>query len=449
MTTATAVLPTRYTLAAESELRCEVGEAVTLKLKLVEGNAEIFGIEMAINKEYIFQDENFAVFSWYGCIIESVGGSNLYTEPNTPMVAYVNTHSQLEARRDVAVANNDFGPRVILVGDSDKGKSSTARILAAYAARLDRNPIFVDLDVGQGSITIPGCISAVPLEKLGISIEEGLCHAMPLVYYHGYLSPNENVDLYQTLVTQLAARVDERMANDKDAMTSGMIINTCGWVEPAGVKVLIHCIQAFRADVVLVMMGQDRLFKTLEDALTPDGGVGGVTLVKLPTSGGVVKRDRTTRLRQRKLRIQEYFNGKAGVPSLAINPRRRELSLDDYIFLKAGGGGADLTDLLRPIGESSAVTTTFADLVRVTPSSNLAKHIVGVLHPPDDMYSSSGKSIGIESEEVPAGLIESNICGFLHIIEINLAARTMHVLSPCEGGLPSKYLLVGDLKWHD
>lgn len=66
---------------------------------------------------------------------------------------------------------------------------------------------------------------------------------MPLVYYHGYLSPNENVDLYQTLVSQLAARVDERMANDKDAMTSGMIINTCGWVEPAGVKVLIHCIQ--------------------------------------------------------------------------------------------------------------------------------------------------------------------------------------------------------------
>ena len=30
--------------------------------------------------------------------------------------------------------------------------------------------------------------------------------------------------------------------------------------------------QAFRADVVLVMMGQDRLFKTLEDALSPDGG---------------------------------------------------------------------------------------------------------------------------------------------------------------------------------
>ena len=53
----------------------------------------------------------------------------------------------------------------------DAGKSSTARILAAYAARLDRNPIFVDLDIGQGSITIPGCISAVPVEKLGISIE--------------------------------------------------------------------------------------------------------------------------------------------------------------------------------------------------------------------------------------------------------------------------------------
>ena len=53
----------------------------------------------------------------------------------------------------------------------DHGKSTTCKILSSYAARLDRTPIIVDLDVGQGSLSIPGCLCAVPLEKSSLSIE--------------------------------------------------------------------------------------------------------------------------------------------------------------------------------------------------------------------------------------------------------------------------------------
>ena len=81
---------------------------------------------------------------------------------------------------------------------------------------------------------------------------------MPLVYYHGYTTPSDNIELYQTLVSQLAARVDERMANDKDAMTSGMIINTCGWVDSPGVKVLLHCIQVLSHAIIKIFSSQIR-----------------------------------------------------------------------------------------------------------------------------------------------------------------------------------------------
>ena len=37
-----------------------------------------------------------------------------YESERTPMVAYANTHAQLEARRDVALANGVYGPRVSL-----------------------------------------------------------------------------------------------------------------------------------------------------------------------------------------------------------------------------------------------------------------------------------------------------------------------------------------------
>ena len=59
----------------------------------------------------------------------------------------------------------------MIVGPTDHGKSTKSQILAAYAVRLDRNPLFVDLDVGQGALSIPGCLSAISLDKSSLSIE--------------------------------------------------------------------------------------------------------------------------------------------------------------------------------------------------------------------------------------------------------------------------------------
>lgn len=44
----------------------------------------------------------------------------------------------------------------MIAGQVDSGKSSLASLLSAYAVRLGRTPLFVDLDVGQGSIGVPG-----------------------------------------------------------------------------------------------------------------------------------------------------------------------------------------------------------------------------------------------------------------------------------------------------
>jgi polyribonucleotide 5'-hydroxyl-kinase len=166
-----------WQIKAECELRCEVAETEPLYIKLITGNAEIFGIEMAPGKEYAFLDENFAIYSWYGCVIETIGNPiAAYISDSTPMIAYVNTHIQLEARRDFALGNMMDGPRVLVVGPSDHGKSTTSRILAAYAARLDRTPIYVDLDVGQNALTIPGCVAAMPLDKTCINIEVKIHH---------------------------------------------------------------------------------------------------------------------------------------------------------------------------------------------------------------------------------------------------------------------------------
>lgn len=116
--------------------------------------------------------------------------------------------------------------------------------------------------------------------------QEGFGSVTPLVYYFGYNSPRENVELYKLLTTIIADRVKRRLEKDLDAKASGVIINTCGWVDGAGYDAILHCAKAFEVDVLLVM-GQDKLYSTLHSALSTGGKV---IVVKLPRSGGVVTR---------------------------------------------------------------------------------------------------------------------------------------------------------------
>jgi ABC-type protease/lipase transport system fused ATPase/permease subunit len=60
-----------------------------------------------------------------------------YTSDETNAnVSYVNTHAQLEVLRDEALASNAAGPRVMIVGPPESGKSSLAKILVAYGKSI-------------------------------------------------------------------------------------------------------------------------------------------------------------------------------------------------------------------------------------------------------------------------------------------------------------------------
>ena len=117
-----------YVIPAENELRCEVRDSCKLTIILREGVAEIFGIDMIKNSEYTFVDQYVAVFSWYGCKVDvKVEGTTdittvVYCTSSSPsMIQYVNTHAQLESLRDVAVANRQSGPKVLVLGSCDQG----------------------------------------------------------------------------------------------------------------------------------------------------------------------------------------------------------------------------------------------------------------------------------------------------------------------------------------
>lgn len=53
---------------------------------------------------------------------------------------------------------------------------------------------------GQGTITVPGCISAVPVDS-PIDVEEGYSADIPLVFFFGHASPGENPTLFKVPLT--------------------------------------------------------------------------------------------------------------------------------------------------------------------------------------------------------------------------------------------------------
>jgi polyribonucleotide 5'-hydroxyl-kinase len=166
----------RHTLPPQHELRREIPLHTTCTLTLLQGSAEIFGAELAtfssdpVKQTYLITGHaKFAVFTWHGCVmdVDVEFGKELEisyeSEEIVANVAFVNTHAQLEAMRDEALMNatginintgsttgnhnhasgngidtgtitssNCDGPRVLVVGPADCGKTSLVKVLTSY-----------------------------------------------------------------------------------------------------------------------------------------------------------------------------------------------------------------------------------------------------------------------------------------------------------------------------
>ncbi len=88
------------------------------------------------------------------------------------MTQYVNTHFALENARDQAQRSGREGPRVLVVGPNNAGKTSLVKILTAYASRLGRQPMVINTDSREGLLSIPGSLTATPFASM-IDVEQG------------------------------------------------------------------------------------------------------------------------------------------------------------------------------------------------------------------------------------------------------------------------------------
>ncbi|KAL4234900.1 Cleavage polyadenylation factor subunit clp1 [Mactra antiquata] len=409
-----------FQLEKEAELRFEVEAGSTVQLELVNGKAEVFGSELASGRKYTFNaGSKVAVFSWHGAQIKLSGRTEVaYISMETPMVVYLNAHVALEQMRQKSEKEETRGPRILIVGPSDVGKSTLCTLLLNYASRMGRAPMMVDLDVGQGQVSIPGTMGAYVVERPS-DIEEGFTLSAPLVFHFGHTSPSKNLTLYNLLVSRMADVINMKCDSFKKVNHSGVIVNTGGWVRGSGYDSLKHAAGSFEVDVIAVM-DQERLYTELKRDM-PDF----VKIILLPKSGGVVERNQTARSDARDAKVREYFYGSKNT----LFPHTFEVKVADIKIYKIGA--PNLPDSCLPLGMKPQDNKT--KLVPLTPSTSLLHHVFSVSC----------------ADSTDDNVVETNIVGFIVFTEFNQDKQSFTVLSPSPHPLPKNILLQTDMQFMD
>ena len=471
---------TVHELHAEHELRVEVPRGRTCTLRLLSGLAEVFGSELSTDRSYEFKGPTqFAVYTWYkDCKVElkGVAADAAYMTDDSQMKTYASVHGRLNWKRDEARRVGADGPRVLVCGPTNCGKSTLCRVLLAYGVRAGYAPTFVELDVGQGSLSVPGTVGAAVLSPREITPDCGITAARPLVYWYGENNPGVKGDngRYSSVVSALSAAVDERTGNEEALRASGLVINTCGKVDDGGLRLILDAVRAFSVELVLVI-GDDRLHNRIGKELKTQSALhrgprlsdnAELLSVKLPRSGGAIDRSIAERKDARAEAVARYFYG---LPSrdITLSPCEHHISFSDvdvFTFEHVGTGSmvdSGLTSLGAGNQGMDLVASMSASMesVRVIPveiEKTLVHSIMAVMHAPSlggVETASAAIGGGLDSEaagqEATGAMALSSVAGFVSVKGVNMDTRTITLLSPASTDLPSRTLLKGNITWLD
>ncbi|KAI9032248.1 Pre-mRNA cleavage complex II protein Clp1-domain-containing protein [Hyaloraphidium curvatum] len=406
-------------------------------LQLRSGNAEIFGTEIPVDRELEFSGRKLAVFTYHGCVLAVKGKPSVeYVADETPMSSYFNTHLALQQIREAAAGSE--GPRVMVVGPSDVGKSTLARILLNYAVRNEQVPLFVDLDTNEGSVSVPGCLSATPITRVidpeeDFSASAATTSLAPLVFYYGQTTPLDKPKLFSQQMTALADIVQKKLDVDAEVRTAGLIINTPSeFAEASGKDLLALAIKEFKVNVLLVI-GNERLHSELSRKYKK-----GVSVVKLAKSGGVVSRDKNFRKQLQNRSVREYFYGTAKAELL---PYSTSLPFVDTVIRRIGNAPSYLSLAMEREKYESR-------MIKVDPSDILLSFVLAVSSVDAPSTEKQGATAVDEDAESKL-LIEGPVMGFVYISEVVTNQSRMNVLIPSPGRLPRKYMIMGTLTWRE
>ncbi|KAI0463543.1 hypothetical protein LJB42_002543 [Komagataella kurtzmanii] len=466
------------TLNPNSEWRYEVSNDEIIKVKLIDGFAEIFGTEISQNIEYTFRGPlKSCIFTYRGCKLQFSGEpSSEYVSEETTMPIYFNLHTLLEEQRKYVTAQNLSrkpndrlkGPRVLIIGSKDCGRTSLARILVSYAQKMDRQPLLVSLNPQESAFTPPGVLTGTPISEmlnveninLGETITTGASfyhQKQPIVKYYGSESLEKNEPLYKYEVSRLGVSCLSRLEEDPIVGNSGLVVDT----PPLSIKnlnIIENIISDFEINV-LVVIGNERLSIDLKKKLTklnnpPSDPSKKLNLVKVAKSGGCVEKDDSfIRSRQQRV-IKEYFYG---FDKIVLSPYTITVAYNEVILFQSTNTN-EFDQSLIPSADSFIPDSSNADrkgrstmnfFSRFEPSESSLQHCILTMVNPSQLdlqkYLYTKDDSGLMED-----VANSSVLGFAYVIGADDSKERLRILIPQPSKqLPSKVLILTDYRYNE
>ncbi|KAK4213808.1 mRNA cleavage and polyadenylation factor CLP1 [Rhypophila decipiens] len=440
-----------------------------VKVKLLSGSAERDGTSLALNKVYTFSRTKSKIFTWEGCSLEVTGScvnESVYrpaTMEDSCMVGWVNLHMLIlqeqrervsqslknhhhhhhghHKRSDGAGAGGSGppGPRVMICGAPNTGKTTMARTLAGYATRQGGQPLVASLDPREGLLSLPGTISAAVFGTL-MDIEDprggfGVRNTpssgpsmvpvkLPVVYYFGREKVVDDVPLWKDLTRKLASSVRAKLKEVDEVRASGVILDMPGWEgrpDAVGLEVMECAVREFAINTIVVLdnweLEQELHNKFLQEK-TPFGEA--ISVLRLDKSNGAVPRDPAWSKTEMEAAIKEYFFGDA---KQTLSPMTLSVSYDELGIFRA----LDESESYDPEDSSQQV------LEPAEISSELRYWTLAI--------------IDASVNDPPETIRLAPVLGFIAIADVDEDRRRLKFLSPVMEQLGNRPLIWG--KWPE
>ena len=364
------------------------------KFVMLDGEATVFGSPVRLNSAYEFEGRGVAVATSTRARLHVEGlfeAQLCVTDASAKEL-----HRLFDISRKAALEQKMQGPHILVVGPADTGKSTLCRELINWTFHESSlyNIAFVDVDLGQTAITVPGTISTVFLESC-LPIDDEFSNVVPLVFFHGDKTLNAgSYDRYLDLCAYTQQCIDCVAAVRPAYAAGGAIVNTMGWVEGMGYEAISHMIDIFRiTDIIVTGNSEELVSRVSADAKTR---VRGVSVRQLSKPSKIFVRNRTDRVDARSRQIVRYFSGTPPVP---LTPCRIVVQLREVTFIHA---------------------LSFEELQ------------------PQNLESLT--LCAVSNSETLQAARTANIAGFVVLLEVGLSSVSL--LAPSPGPLPRRILLV-------
>lgn len=391
------------------------------------------------------------------------------------MVEYANVHFALEALREEAAQTGREGPRVLILGPEDAGKTALAKMLTGYATRVGKQPLVVNLDPNEGMLSVAGTLSAAAFKTL-IDVEEGWGSSpmsgpsavpvkLPLVYSYALPDPSvEDGAIFHPVVSKLALAVSGRLAEDPEARYAGLIADTPSSTSNprSGYSTIQHVVSEFSISVILVL-GSERLSSDMQrrfhgkPSSSRSSSAAGetVSVIRLSRSGGCVDRDPGFMKAFRAAQVRAYFYGTPKLSaSIALSPRQLQVDFSSvavYRLIAAATRAQSSTndgaaDMFLPGGMDPLAGDAHAPSTNGGTFSSQRKGRIfeRLSQPVAAMQNCVLTVMNVEPEPTEEEDIrDASVMGFLYVVDVDEARARVTVLAPVAGRIPQRAIIWG------